>query len=120
MQKGVNINDSGVPFTDLILAGAKTVETRGSRSLDSVIGKRVGIVRTGCGPATLVGYATIGKPHRYKSRAAFRADYCHHRIPAGSQYDAMAGERWGYPLTDVVAVAHKPVMSRGIVLRSIG
>ena len=119
MQRGVNINDSDVPFTDLILAGAKTVETRGSRSLDSVIGKRVGIVRTGCGPAILVGYATVGQPHRYRSQAAFRADYSRHRVPSGSQYDAVAGERWGYPLTDVTPTEYRLVKSRGIVLRSI-
>ena len=116
---GVNINDSGEPFTGMILAGEKTVETRRTRSLDSVIGKRVGIVRTGRGPATLVGFATVGEPVWYGSPAAFRAAFRHHKVPAGSPFDCGAGGKWGYPLVSVKRTEPRSVTSRGIVLRRI-
>jgi hypothetical protein len=64
-QIGINFNDKSQPFTDMIMDGKKTIETRNSRSLDSVVGKRVGIVRTGVGPAMLVGYADVGSPIFY-------------------------------------------------------
>lgn len=48
-EAGININDKSQPFTDLILNGKKTVETRTNRNLDDYIGQRIGIVRTGRG-----------------------------------------------------------------------
>jgi hypothetical protein len=119
MMMGMNINDAGEPFTGMILAGEKTVETRASRSLDSVIGKRVGIVRTGRGPATLVGFATVGEPVRYETPAAFRAAFRHHRVAAGSRFDCGAAGKWGYPLVDVERAEPRLVTRRGIVLRRI-
>lgn len=116
---GININDAGERFTDMILAGEKTVETRRTRSLDSVIGSRVGIVRTGRGPATLVGYATVGEPVWYGSQAAFRAASRQHRVAAGSRFDCGAGGKWGYPLVDVERAEPRLVTRRGIVLRRI-
>ena len=116
---GMNINDAGERFTDMILAGEKTVETRRTRSLDSVIGKRVGIVRTGRGPATLVGFATVGEPVWYGSPAAFRAASGRHRVAAGSRFDCGAGGKWGYPLVDVERAEPRLVTRRGIVLRRI-
>ncbi len=117
---GVNINDKRLPFTEMILAGEKTVETRRSRSLDSVIGQRVGLVKTGCGTATLVAYATIGEPVCYQGRRAFRRGYQQHRVPAGSEFDCEAGGvKWGYPLKDIERVTPKVVTSRGIVLRRL-
>ena len=113
---GVNINDAVAPFTGMILAGDKTVETRRSRSLDSVIGKRVGIVQTGLGTATLVGFATVCEPVHYETLAAFRAAFRHHRVAAGSKFD---GAAWGYPLVAVEAAVPRPVKSRGSVLRRI-
>lgn len=117
---GVNINDKRLPFTEMIMAGEKTVETRRSRSLDSVIGKRVGIVRTGRGKATLVGYATVGEPVCYQGRLAFRQGYQQHRVPAGSEFDCESGSvKWGYPLKAIERVTPQIVTSRGIVLRRL-
>ena len=116
---GININDAGEPFTGMILAGEKTVETRSSRSLDSVIGRRVGIVRTGRGPATLVGFATVGQPVRYETPAAFRAAFRQHRVPAGSRFDCGSTGKWGYPLLAVERTEPRLVTRHGIVLRRI-
>ena len=90
---GVNINDGAEPFTDWILSGRKTVETRATDSLRPYVGRRVGIVRTGKGAAVLVGFATIGEPIRYESPAGFRADYGRHRVPVGSVFDCGAAGR---------------------------
>lgn len=116
---GININDRRFPFTGMILAGEKTIETRQTRSLDSVIGKRVGLVRTGVGPATLVGYATIGAPIRYATKAEFRGDFDRHRVPAGSEFDAGDSGKWGYPVLEVEPVTPRVITSHGIVLRRI-
>ena len=116
---GVNINDKAAPFTAMILAGEKTVETRRKRTLDSVIGKRVGIVRTGKGKATMVGYATVGEPVRYESKEQFRLDYQRHRVEAGSQHDCGDEGKWGYPLVNVEATEPRIITRRGIVLRRI-
>lgn len=83
---GININDKQIPFTDLILSGHKTIETRNSRSLDSVVGRRVGIIRTGVGRAMLVGYVSIGSPKFYKNSDEFDKDYKKHRVGPDSSF----------------------------------
>ncbi len=116
---GININDKTQPFTAQILRGEKTVETRRTNSLRSYVGKRVGIVRTGRGRATLVGYATIGEPFRYEHQGQFAADYARHRVAAGSPHDCGPEGKFGYILIDVEATTPRPVTSRGIVARKI-
>ena len=119
MTMGININDKAQPFTAQILSGEKTVETRRTNSLRPFVGKRVGIVRTGRGKATLVGYATIGEPIHYEHQRQFAADYDRHRVAAGSPHDCGPDGKYGYILTDVEATTPRPVTSRGIVARKI-
>jgi hypothetical protein len=116
---GINVNDRSHPFTVDILSGRKTVETRATDSLRAYVGRRVGIVRTGTGPAVLVGFATIGEPVRYETPESFRADYGRHRVPAGSVFDCGSGGRYGYPLRDVRACRPRVVGRRGIVARRL-
>lgn len=119
-RKGININDKSQPFTDMILAGLKTVETRNSRSLDSVVGKRVGIIRTGVGPAKLVGYADVGSPVFYKDSREFDLDWRRHRVGPESPLYIGPNGKWGYPLSNVEVIeAPKTVRGRGIVIRKI-
>jgi hypothetical protein len=116
---GININDKAQPFTDQILSGEKTIETRRKNSLRPYVGKRVGIVRTGRGPAMLVGFATIGSPIVYENRKQFAADFDRHRVKAGSPHDCGRSGKLGYPLIDVETTPHRPVKSLGIVARKI-
>jgi hypothetical protein len=116
---GININDSTQDFTGQILRGEKTIETRSTRSLDPYIGNRVGIIRTGVGKATLVGYATVGDPVFYDSVAKFRRDQSKHLVAPGSAFDIKDRLRYGYPLMQVEAVEPRQVESRGIVARKI-
>jgi len=117
--KGININDKVQDYTGQILRGEKTIETRPSRSLDSRIGKRTGIIRTGAGKATLVGYAIIGKPVVYDSVAKFRKDQSKHRVAPGSIHDIKGGLKYGYPLMQVEAVTPRVITSRGNVIRKL-
>ena len=117
--KGININDKVQDYTGQILRGEKTIETRPSRSLDSRIGKRTGIIRTGAGKATLVGYAIIGKPVVYDSVAKFRRDQSKHRVAPGSIHDIKGGLKYGYPLMQVEAVTPRIITSRGNVIRKL-
>ena len=116
---GININDKCQDFTGQILRGEKTIETRKTRSLDPYIGERVGLIRTGVGKATLVGYATVGEPVVYDSVAKFRRDYDKHLVAPGSAFDIKDDLKYGYPLMQVEAITPKQVQSKGIVARRL-
>ena len=116
---GININDKCQDFTGQILRGEKTIETRKTRSLDPYIGERVGLIRTGVGKATLVGYATVGEPVVYDSVAKFRRDSDKHLVAPGSAFDIKDDLKYGYPLMQVEEVEPQVVESKGIVARRI-
>lgn len=116
--KGININDSQTPWTELILSGRKTIETRKTNSLRPYINQRVGIIRTGKGQAHLVGYMTVGEPKIYNTVEEFRADEPLHQVAAGNEYD-WDGPKYGYPIYNVQRTEPKPITSRGIVAREI-
>ena len=98
---GVNINDGEQSFTDQILNGDKTIETRDSENnaLAGLVGQRIAIVRTGKGRAKVVGYTTVGEPIRYTSKSQFDADYNRHLV-SGGKY-GFKGFKIGYPMLDV-------------------
>ena len=116
---GVNINDKHQCFTEQILNGSKTIETRNTRSLDPYIGTTVGIVRTGKGKATLVGTCTIGEPVFYGSELDFDLDYHRHLVGKESPYYISTKGKWGYPMTNVKPIDPVEINSRGIIARSI-
>ena len=117
--RGVNINDKAQPFTDQILSGEKTIETRRTNSLRPYIGQRVGIIRTGKGKALLVGFAVIGEPIFYGTKAEFSADFKRHLVSDKSKFRFKRGGKFGYPLTSVTRCAPVPVKSRGIIARKL-
>lgn len=117
--KGFNINDKEQAFTEQILTGVKTEETRKSHSLDSLIGKRVAIIRTGKGKATIVGTCTIEGFIEYRNEEDWRAAFERHRVERGSKYD-FTGFKVGYVLRNVQRLTNPvPCKSRGIVIRNI-
>jgi hypothetical protein len=116
---GININDQYYPFTELILSGIKTIETRKTPSLHPYIGKRVGIIRTGKGKATLVGFISIGQPIYYESESSFRKDESKHYVLKGSKYDIDDSGKWGYPIVNPVKTKPRYIYSKGIVARQI-
>ena len=117
--KGFNINDKEQAFTEMILAGVKTEETRKSHSLDPLIGKRVAIIRTGRGKALIVGTCMIEGFNEYRNEKDWSAAFKRHRVGRGSKYD-FTGFKVGYVLRDVKRLAEPvPCKSRGIVIRNI-
>ena len=116
---GININSKTIDFIRMILEQEKLVETRNTHSLRPYIGKRIGLIRTGCGKAMLVGFATITEEIFYDSVENFRADYNRHCVPEGSKFDCTTKGKFGYVLADVVAIDPQSVSTRGIIARKI-
>lgn len=118
--RGINIRSSvAEPYAQLILDRVKTCETRETDSLRPYVGKYVGIVQTGMGPARLIGTAFVAKGIEC-DYAKFRSLWEYHRVPAGSRYDCKpGGTKWLYPLWDVKYVTARTVTTRGIVARDI-
>jgi hypothetical protein len=104
----ININCTHQDYTGQILRGEKTIETRNTNSLRTLIGGRYGISRTHDNsrrfPATVVGYATLGEPKLYETAEDFDADYHLHRVGPESRHhfnESHTGVKFGYPLYDV-------------------
>ena len=117
--KAININDEETPFTNLILDGMKTVETREKPTLRSLVGQRVGIIRTGCGKAKLVGYVDIVAEIMYSTYTNFTFDYLRHRVRPYSKYDMRGCVKWGYILKNPERCEPIEVDAKGIVIRNI-
>lgn len=116
---GININDKKEKWSELLLSGKKTIETRNTNNLKSKVGQPIAVIRTGVGKAHIVGFIMLGEPIVYHTLEEFRADEHRHCIPAGSPFD-FNGKKYGYP----VEVLHRleepiPVNSIGIVSRKI-
>ena len=118
---GFNVNDNPVPWTDLILAGKKTIETRDSPSLSPHIGERVGIVSTHPrGVPALVAYCVLGEPIVYTTNEQFRADNAKHQVPGGPEWDLQPGAvKYGYPITDLEPCEPMIIRSQGRVWRKL-
>ena len=112
--KGIYINDGTQSFTEQILNGEKTIETRSRNTLKSFLGQRVGIIRSGKGKSVVVGYATIGdEPIVYPDIESFRADEDKHLVKEGSKFDTK-GKKYGYVLSDVVREPNPyPISKKG-------
>ena len=79
----------------------------------------MGIIRTGKGPATLVGYATIGEPIFYRNQREFDRDWKRHRVGPESPFYIGSNGKWGYPIINPKRTKPRPVASRGIVIRNL-
>ena len=119
--KAINVNDTEYAFTDLILSGIKTIETRETRSLKSLVGKRVGIISTHKGRKPfLVGYVDIVDEIKYNTVDEFRRDCIKHHVLAGSKYDIKeGGVKYGYVLSNPQKCEPVVVTAKGIVIRNI-
>lgn len=114
---GININDNLFAFTDWILDGSKTMETRNTPTLRPYLGQEVGIIKTGKGRAILVGYATIVKEVLMDVKA-FRECEELHRVRKGSKYD-IQDQKYGYILENVRRCEATPVYTKGIIARKV-
>lgn len=116
---GININDDSSPFTEYILNGEKTIETRNSPTLRPYVGQRIGLIKTGKKiKATLVGYIDIDKEIVYDDKKKFDKDYSKHLVGGDSPY-FFDNIKFGYLLKNPERITAIPVNSRGIVSRKL-
>lgn len=118
---GINIRTDGdIDYASLIVDGKKKYESRKSDSLRPYVGKTVGIVRTGNGPAVAIGQVTIGEPIVVDAEK-FNKLRKQHLVPQGSKFDIdVDGTKYLYPMINPVRwdneklIKHKGIVSRKI------
>tara|TARA_R110000737_G_scaffold8133_1_gene23720 strand:- start:243 stop:638 length:396 start_codon:yes stop_codon:yes gene_type:complete len=119
---GINVRSDGVTdYATLIVSGQKLWESRRTRSLDPYVGKRVGIVRTGAGVATVTGSAVVGRAIAVNEKE-FNDLRSEHLVPRGSTFDIEKGAtKYLYPLVNCKQIKQRPVPkgSLGIIARQI-
>jgi len=116
---GININDDYQPFTDLILDGSKTIETRNTPTLRPYVGKRVGIISTSKKrKAKLVGYVDIVKEIEYTNEKQFNSDYNKHLVGKDSPF-YIKDVKYGYVLSNSKRIESRDIYSKGIISRSL-
>jgi hypothetical protein len=118
---GINIavDRNGTDYADLIIKGTKKFESRETPSLKPYVGKRVGIVRTGAGPAEVIGTVEIGKPIEVNEKE-FAKLRDQHLVSEDSSFNIKKGQtKFLYPMIDPVAMNAQKVTSRGIVARTL-
>jgi len=121
-EMGINVRTDGdTNYAELIVSGQKKYETRDKDSLRPYVGKRIGIVETGSGPAKLVGYATVGEPIEV-GEVEFADSRDQHLVPEGSKFDIKSGQsKFLYEMIDPEQLAQPIDASgtKGIVARNI-
>jgi predicted transcriptional regulator len=118
---GINVrSDGNIDYASLIVDGKKKYESRRTDSLRPYVGKTVGIVRTGNGPAVAIGQVTIGEPIEVDVEK-FNKLRNQHLVPQGSTFDIEgASTKYLYPMINPVRWDNeKPIKSKGIVSRKI-
>ena len=117
---GINVRSDtkeGLSYSDLILDGKKTYETRDSDSLRKYVGKRVGIVKTGEGDASAIGSVIIGEPE-IVGVEQFRKLEKKHLVPKGSDFD-IKEKKYLYPLIEPQRFDAPIQVGKGIVSRKM-
>jgi hypothetical protein len=96
-------NEQGSPFADMIVEGLKSIETRVRPTLNSLVGKRVKLVRTtGQGSGDVIGEVTVGQPKFYATKQEFDADFEKHLVKDDSEFAFGEQGKYGYPMLDPV------------------
>jgi len=118
---GINVrNDKDIDYASLIVDGKKKYESRKTDSLRPYVGKTVGIVRTGNGPAVAIGQVTIGEPIIVDAEK-FNKLRNQHLVPKSSKFDIdIDSTKYLYPMINPVRWDNeKPIKSKGIISRKI-
>jgi len=118
---GINVRSDGdIDYASLIVDGKKKYESRKTDSLRPYVGKTVGIVRTGNGPAVAIGQATIGEPIVVNAEK-FDLLRKKHLVPKDSKFDIDSDDtKYLYPMINPVRWENeKSIKHKGIVSRKI-
>lgn len=100
---GLNLQ---APWTQWILEGRKTVETRFYPLPKKYVGKEMLIIetpgKTGKFKARIVGIVVFGEPFQYQSKKEFYADRARHLVDTASPnftWESGKGKKkWGWPV----------------------
>ena len=118
---GINIavDKNGTDYADLIVSGTKKFESRETASLKPYVGKRVGIVRTGAGPAEVIGSVEIGRPIEVNEKQ-FNQLRDQHLVAEDSSFNIKKGQtKFLYPMMNPISTPTQKVTSKGIVARAV-
>ena len=108
------------PYAELLVSGAKTVETRNYNLPEKYVGKKLLIIQTPGSnktkKSTVIGWVEFDKPYRYESEKDFGADYQRHLVKRGSRYYWNGKTKWAWPVKQFKAFSrqHKPSKRVGI------
>lgn len=124
---GINIQ---WPWSDLLLSGKKSVETRTYKMPDKYIGKDLALIETpgpnglekaGIEKARIVGVIRFSNSFKYKSKAEWMRDKDRHLVGPN---DPLFGwnsdkEKWGWVVESVRRIHQAPApKKRGIIFAS--
>ena len=125
---GINIQ---WPWSELILSGEKSIETRKYRIPEKYIQVPMALIETpgpkgkkeaGIKKARIIGIVTFGDSFKYNSKSQWKSDYRLHRVPTNDpQYKfSNSTAKWGWPILKVTKL-RKPKSApkkRGIIFAS--
>lgn len=122
---GVNIQ---WPWSQLLLSGQKTVETRGYPIPEKYLGVELAIIETpgprgkkegGVDKARIVGTITFCESFQYRTKSQWEKDVARHMVDITDPQFAWgkSKERWGWRVTSVKLFNrfYRPPVKRGIV-----
>ena len=108
------------PWSQLILGGTKTVETRSYQLPGKYIGELLAIIETfgGARPARIVGFVRFESSFRYTSKGEWEADSARHRVDSVDQDYGYCEDapKWGWVVAETFALRDvcEPPAKRGI------
>ena len=112
--KAIFVNNRDVPYADLIAAGKKLYETRSRNMLRALIGRRVAVVRTGCGSPEIIGFVNIDGAD-YFAHDSFENIRDLTMIPKNSKYDDGGNGKWCYKLSAAHALETPIPLPKNII-----
>lgn len=119
---GINIQ---YPWSQLLLSGKKTIETRLYPIPKKYTNVPLALIETpgkgGDFPARVVGIIRFERCYRYESERAFRSDESRHLLKKGADFDWKTGrEKWAWHVVEVepLSTAIPAPKHRGIIWTS--
>ncbi|MBX9765890.1 MAG: hypothetical protein K2X47_01345 [Bdellovibrionales bacterium] len=119
---GINIQ---WPWSEMLLSGKKTVETRGYKLPDHYIGKPLALIETKNpnrkGKAKIIGVIRFEKSYLYETKTAWLKEKERHLVtPDDESFGFKATKpKWGWPVVEVFPIESvNPPRRRGIIFAS--
>lgn len=115
MKPGININCSKYPFDTYIKNRFKLYETRNRNTLGTFVGRRVFLIKTGCGKPLIFAEATVSKAIKCRNRGEFN-DYVRECMTYATDYDwnEKTKCKWLYKLDEIVPINNREVSKDAI------